>query len=667
MSTSLVYVRLVLLWVGVISLDMLVGFRFELLWPFWLIVRAGYEAIHKNHNTVVTLANHNSAKFSVLFVCVTATSDLICYLFIPVKFLVFLASTCIHLELAGGGIPLFNYLYPTSCTQTQGLAPIIPRSLNSFFGAHCIGYPLVIVSFSLRYYFKEWRIRRKQDDVGRKNELLIKLLTEALPAIYEGPKDYSTKTCIEDDCDLVSLELANGGTPPMLMAPPVVANGNGTSHANGGSVKRPSVKQSSSVRQRGSARSKISTVTTVVSHNQQSTPPQKLADDKRREDDEESEGIFIYYNKTCLTIILWYNFLFSGNLLVFDFIKRPTSALHLNWRGCVLRYYSSNLPRQMHEFNCQSVRITKNTVNRKQLNFDQDWNRWKLGQNSHFTIVFSHKLFGYIIIFLFCFFIMFLEFIAIRRYNKLVRPAVNANTTIQIEFKLKLCQLVDVHEKDQVLTTKGWLIHHWFDHRLSWNPSEYGGIRLMHIPGEMIWLPDIILYNNAHGSPSVNAITKAYVQYNGIVTWQPPVIYYSFCNINIEWYPYDIQMCELKFGSWTYSGTQLDLIHLRSDKVRHVLRYNESEWEVERGIDLSEYQESVEWDLLSVLGTRHEKWYPCSIEGPLTSPITFISVEKNSSTPYISLFLAQVSQLLPHGHSTYHVKAIRRYNFAFQC
>ncbi|KAK6049692.1 hypothetical protein COOONC_12803 [Cooperia oncophora] len=81
--------------------------------------------------------------------------------------------------------------------------------------------------------------------------------------------------------------------------------------------------------------------------------------------------------------------------------------------------------------------------------------------------------------------------------------------------------------------------------------------------------------------------------------------------MNVEWYPYDIQQCELKFGSWTYSGTQLDLMHLLSDDVKYVVRRNESEWDVERGVDVSGYQESVEWDLLSVLGTRHEKWYPC--------------------------------------------------------
>ncbi|WKX91826.1 hypothetical protein Q1695_010116 [Nippostrongylus brasiliensis] len=343
-ATPIIYVRLMLLWIGVISLDMLCGFRFELLYPFWLILRTGYEAVHKNHNAVVTLANHNTAKFSVLFVCVTATSDLICYLFIPVKFLVFLASTyvwvhviwhthggflrtlsamihekqcfsalvswifivafeagirlkCFHLEIVGSDVPFLHYLCP-SCLQTQGLAPVIPRSLNSFFGAHCIGYPLVIISFSLRYYFKEWRIRRKQDDVCRRNEVLARMLTEALPAVYEGPKDYSAKNALlDDEGDL--LELTNGTGQGMLMPPPTSAT-NGTVH-NIHPSKRTSGKVTSlGGRQRGSGRTKAG-ATIVASQGQSTAPLAKAggaiatsvgAGDKRRdrEDDEESEA-----------------------------------------------------------------------------------------------------------------------------------------------------------------------------------------------------------------------------------------------------------------------------------------------------------------------------------------------------------------------------------------
>ncbi|CAP20664.2 Protein CBR-ACR-6 [Caenorhabditis briggsae] len=199
------------------------------------------------------------------------------------------------------------------------------------------------------------------------------------------------------------------------------------------------------------------------------------------------------------------------------------------------------------------------------------------------------------------------------RYNRIAfPPGEKHNNSLKIEFKLRLDQIVDVHEKDQVITLKGILVHRWHDIRLSWNPQEFGDITLMHFPGEMIWLPDIILYNNAHGSPWVSETTQVHVSHEGRVTWHPPVAYDAFCNIDIEWYPYDLQICELKFGSWTYGGSQLNLIHLNADKAKESTdSTGENVSKVERGVDLSNYQESVEWDLLSIEGIRHEKWYPC--------------------------------------------------------
>uniref|UniRef100_A0A1I7ZG55 Neur_chan_LBD domain-containing protein n=1 Tax=Steinernema glaseri TaxID=37863 RepID=A0A1I7ZG55_9BILA len=197
-------------------------------------------------------------------------------------------------------------------------------------------------------------------------------------------------------------------------------------------------------------------------------------------------------------------------------------------------------------------------------------------------------------------------------YNKLTRPVKFPNETVEIQFKFKLLQLLDVHEKEQVFTTNGWLQHQkWHDYRLIWDPMEYGNVTLMHIPGELLWLPDIILYNNAHGSPAVTSVTKLDVLHNGDIVWDPPVIYNSLCKIDIEWFPYDEQYCDMKFGSWTFGGYELDLVHPTTDNVSKELENGETVWRVERGIDVSEYQESVEWDLLTIVGTRHEKRYPC--------------------------------------------------------
>jgi nicotinic acetylcholine receptor len=49
-------------------------------------------------------------------------------------------------------------------------------------------------------------------------------------------------------------------------------------------------------------------------------------------------------------------------------------------------------------------------------------------------------------------------------------------------------------------------------------------------------------------------MTKATVFHTGFVNWQPPAVYKSSCSIDVEYFPYDVQTCVLKLGSWTYDG-----------------------------------------------------------------------------------------------------------------
>jgi len=49
-------------------------------------------------------------------------------------------------------------------------------------------------------------------------------------------------------------------------------------------------------------------------------------------------------------------------------------------------------------------------------------------------------------------------------------------------------------------------------------------------------------------------MTKAILHHTGKVVWKPPAIYKSFCEIDVEYFPFDQQTCFMKFGSWTYDG-----------------------------------------------------------------------------------------------------------------
>ncbi|XP_041451471.1 acetylcholine receptor subunit alpha-like isoform X10 [Drosophila obscura] len=149
-------------------------------------------------------------------------------------------------------------------------------------------------------------------------------------------------------------------------------------------------------------------------------------------------------------------------------------------------------------------------------------------------------------------------------YNKLVRPVVNTTDVLKVCIKLKLSQLIDVNLKNQIMTTNLWVEQSWYDYKLRWEPKEYGGVHMLHVPSDHIWRPDIVLYNNADGNFEVTLATKATIYSEGLVEWKPPAIYKSSCEIDVEYFPFDEQTCVLKFGSWTYDGFKKQNFDLRS-------------------------------------------------------------------------------------------------------
>ncbi|XP_002741797.2 neuronal acetylcholine receptor subunit alpha-2-like [Saccoglossus kowalevskii] len=191
---------------------------------------------------------------------------------------------------------------------------------------------------------------------------------------------------------------------------------------------------------------------------------------------------------------------------------------------------------------------------------------------------------------------MHLREMLFRGYNKLSLPVSNVSEILNITFGLAISQIIDVNEKSQVMTTKVWLRHSWDDNHLEWDPNLYDGISSIRVPAQILWIPDILIYNNADGGYDVKNMAMANVFSNGTVQWVPPAIYKSSCRINVEYFPFDEQVCLLKFGSWTYDGTVVDLVP-------------EGELATQR-----DYWVSGEWEIVKSPGKRSAVKYPCCEE-----------------------------------------------------
>uniref|UniRef100_A0A1I8ATL9 Macoilin n=1 Tax=Steinernema glaseri TaxID=37863 RepID=A0A1I8ATL9_9BILA len=232
-STPLfVYVKLSFVWFALLSFDVISGgFRFEVLWPTWLLLRNGYDAFAYRGTTAHL--PYSAHVFSLFFVCVTITSDLLCFLFIPVPLLLFVASSYVWIHhiwqssdrtfstpaiVSYVTVILFEYIWRygyespwlpyRSLASALGLSRLLPaRKLESYdspspdsfpwpllmcrpFAAHCIGYPIVMFGFEARAFWTSWRMKRKQREVAKSNEFYTELLCAAVPCAYEAGKRY---------------------------------------------------------------------------------------------------------------------------------------------------------------------------------------------------------------------------------------------------------------------------------------------------------------------------------------------------------------------------------------------------------------------------------------------------------------------------------------------
>ncbi|KAM3860946.1 neuronal acetylcholine receptor subunit alpha-2 [Diretmus argenteus] len=181
-------------------------------------------------------------------------------------------------------------------------------------------------------------------------------------------------------------------------------------------------------------------------------------------------------------------------------------------------------------------------------------------------------------------------------YNKWSRPVSNISDVVIVKFGLSIAQLIDVDEKNQMMTTNVWLKQEWNDYKLRWRPSDYDNVTSIRVPSELIWVPDIVLYNNADGEFAVTHMTKAHLFHTGKVRWVPPAIYKSSCSIDVTFFPFDQQNCKMKFGSWTYDKAKIDLER------------------IENTVDLNNYWESGEWAIINAVGTYNTKKYDCCRE-----------------------------------------------------
>ncbi|XP_048770182.2 acetylcholine receptor subunit alpha-type acr-16-like, partial [Ostrea edulis] len=134
-------------------------------------------------------------------------------------------------------------------------------------------------------------------------------------------------------------------------------------------------------------------------------------------------------------------------------------------------------------------------------------------------------------------------------YDRRIRPGIDRSEPLQIDASFYLTTLNTFSESEGRIAIVGAFHLTWIDHRLSWDPTSYGndlGKTTLFVKD--IWTPQLVNWNpyNLLNFIGLNELSCE-IYYSGQVYFLPPDLYQATCDADVTNYPFDKQICSLKY------------------------------------------------------------------------------------------------------------------------
>ncbi|XP_063727850.1 neuronal acetylcholine receptor subunit beta-3-like isoform X2 [Symsagittifera roscoffensis] len=145
---------------------------------------------------------------------------------------------------------------------------------------------------------------------------------------------------------------------------------------------------------------------------------------------------------------------------------------------------------------------------------------------------------------------------------------------------MDIYQIVDVNERNELWTTKLFLYYYYHCPSASWNRSEYGDTRVVTVPPDTFWSPDITIQSAVQ--IYFDGYDKQAIWSSGYVIAKSTVISaVNTCHFDVTYFPFDSHVCELEFIPMI---THNDIFYL---------------YLVDEYLDLANYRTSEQWEIVT--------------------------------------------------------------------
>ena len=165
-------------------------------------------------------------------------------------------------------------------------------------------------------------------------------------------------------------------------------------------------------------------------------------------------------------------------------------------------------------------------------------------------------------------------------YNRDIRPVEDQSQPVFVNITFDLISIQEFDEVSETFTVVGLMNLVWVDLRMRWDPSLYNNTHSVNIRKEFVWIPDLILTTaKERVKPLGDRQDWMMIRYfyDGTAFVSPGDVFQSTCKVDVTFYPFDVQSCEMSFLPWGLYSSEVYLHSTRNEVLKSFFSEN-GEW-----------------------------------------------------------------------------------------
>ena len=148
-------------------------------------------------------------------------------------------------------------------------------------------------------------------------------------------------------------------------------------------------------------------------------------------------------------------------------------------------------------------------------------------------------------------------------YEKSFRPVLDQYKPLKIYTGFDLVSIQEFDERQKKLTVTGIIYTGWTDELFNWDPDDFNGVTYLIIESSRVWTPALVMTNAMDEMDKLSEDWHQLVIYSsGWVEYRAGGVFSFSCDVDVTFYPWDQQACQMWFLIWGYGQEQISVIQI---------------------------------------------------------------------------------------------------------